>query len=201
MSWPFIYLASASPRRHEILQQMGVSHEILRIPAPEGEDEPQLPGEAPENYVERTAREKAQRAVSWLLAQPETFRHAPVLGADTTVILNGTILGKPDHAGHAAYMLGQLSGTTHQVRTSVVLADQSRMLEVTSVSNVTFGTLTQQEIQSYCASGEPIGKAGGYGIQGLAGMFVKHLSGSYSGVMGLPMYETAQLLKAWVSGS
>ena len=201
MTWPFIYLASASPRRHEILQQMGVAHEILRLPAPEGEDEPQLPGEPPEDYVERTAREKAQRAVSWMQAQPETFRHAPALGADTTVILHGTILGKPDNADHAAYMLQQLSGTTHQVRTAVVLADQSRMLEITSVSHVTFGTLTEPEIQSYCASGEPMGKAGGYGIQGLAGMFVKHLSGSYSGVMGLPMYETAQLLKAWASGS
>lgn len=197
MNWPFIYLASASPRRHQILKQMGVAHQVLQVPSPEGEDEPQLPGEAPEHYVERTAREKAQRAVVWLAEQAGKYPAAPILGADTTVILNGRILGKPESAEHAALMLQQLSGATHQVRTAVVLAQGSRLLQQTSVSHVTFDALSEADIVQYCASHEPMGKAGAYGIQGLAGMFVKELRGSYTGVMGLPMWETAQLLKAW----
>lgn len=197
MNWPFIYLASASPRRHQILKQMGVAHQVLQVPSPEGEDEPQLPGEAPEHYVERTAREKAQRAVLWLAEQTDHYPAAPILGADTTVILNGRILGKPESAEHAALMLQQLSGATHQVRTAVVLAQGSRLLQQTSVSHVTFDALSEADIAQYCASHEPMGKAGAYGIQGLAGMFVKELRGSYTGVMGLPMWETAQLLKAW----
>lgn len=199
MDWPFIYLASASPRRHQILKQMGVAHQVLQVPSPEGEDEPQLPGETPEHYVERTAREKAQRAVAWLATQGARYPAAPVLGADTTVILNGKILGKPESAEHAAHMLRQLSGATHQVRTAVVLAQGSRLLEKTSVSHVTFDRLSDSDIAHYCASQEPMGKAGAYGIQGLAGIFVTELQGSYTGVMGLPMWETGQLLKAWQS--
>lgn len=197
MDWPFIYLASASPRRHQILKQMGVAHQVLQVPSPEGEDEPQLPGETPEHYVERTAREKAQRAVAWLTTQGARYPSAPVLGADTTVILDGKILGKPESAEHAAHMLRQLSGATHQVRTAVVLAQGSRLLEKISVSHVTFDRLSDSDIAYYCASQEPMGKAGAYGIQGLAGMFVTELQGSYTGVMGLPMWETGQLLKAW----
>jgi septum formation protein len=197
MHWPFVYLASASPRRHEILDQMGVPHQVLQVPSPEGEDEPQLPGEPAEVYVERTAREKAQRAVAWLDQQQGMYRTAPVLSADTTVILRGEILGKPENAQHAARLLRALSGTTHQVRTAVVMAQGTRLLEKTSVSTVTFQALDDADIENYCASGEPMGKAGAYGIQGLAGIFISHLSGSYTGVMGLPMHETAQLLRAW----
>lgn len=194
IDWPFIYLASASPRRHEILTQMGVSHTVLRVPPPEGEDEPQLLGEAPEDYVIRTAHEKAERAIHWLAHQND-LPPAPVLASDTTVILQGEILGKPTDLIHAAEMLQRLSGNTHEVRTAVVLMNGRQCFSAVSCSNVTFAELSGDDIARYCATREPLGKAGSYGIQGMAGMFVRHLSGSYTGVMGLPMYETAQLLQ------
>lgn len=193
--WPFIYLASASPRRHEILCQMGVPHEVLHVPAPEGEDEPILPGESPEHYVARTAREKAERASQWLSRQSDLRADTPILCADTTVSLNNDILGKPANLAEAARMLECLSGNTHEVRTAVVLVASQRSIERVSLSHVTFCKLSKNDIQEYCLSGEPMGKAGAYGIQGRAGMFVQHLSGSYTGVMGLPMYETSELLK------
>ncbi|MBB5217467.1 Maf family protein [Parapusillimonas granuli] len=197
MKFPSIYLASASPRRHEILLRMGVDHEILAVPAPPGEDEPRLPGEAAAVYVRRTAREKALRARAWLAAQGlgvALRAERPILAADTTVILGGDILGKPDDAQHARQLLARLSGNTHAVHTAVALAAGGRLLEDVSITEVRFKTLTAAEIDDYCASGEPMGKAGAYGIQGKAGMFVAHLSGSYTGVMGLPMFETARLL-------
>lgn len=195
MHFPFIYLASASPRRHELLTQMGVPHTVVNVPAPPGEDEPQLPGEHPHDYVERTAHDKARQAMHWLEHQPG-LPQAPVLTADTTVILGDTLLGKPADLNDAARILRTLSGQTHEVRTAVVLAHQGHLESVVSVSRVRFQKLTDAEIDGYCASGEPLGKAGAYGIQGLGGIFVEHLDGSYTGVMGLPVHETAQLLRS-----
>lgn len=192
---PFIYLASASPRRHELLKQISVEHTVLDVPAPEGADEPQLPNERPADYVLRTARDKAQRALQWI--KQEGLQDFPVLTADTTVILNETVLHKPlDHAD-AARMLALLSGRTHQVRTAIVLAHASRRLEDVAVTSVTFKTLSTAEIERYCQSREPMGKAGAYGIQGYAGTFVSRIEGTFSGVMGLPVYETMRLLEAF----
>ena len=200
----FILLASASPRRHEILDQLGIPHGILRVPAPEGEDEPRLPGEPPADYVRRTARDKAERAAAWLAsggqpgplpaAWPAGWREAPILCADTTVILDGDILGKPRDAADAARMLRRLSGRTHAVHTAVVLAAGDGFHEAVSISTVHFQPLTTGDIARYVASGEPFGKAGGYAIQGRAAAFVARLEGSHSGVMGLPAHETFQLL-------
>jgi septum formation protein len=188
-----IYLASASPRRHDILQQMGVPHSVLDVPSPPGEDEPQLPGEDPANYVRRTAREKALRAVEWITSQALPPR--PVLAADTTVILDDTILGKPASADDARQMLARLSGTVHIVHTAVVLYYAGALHELVSKTEVRMKPLSAAEIDTYCATGEPMGKAGSYGIQGHAALFIEHIAGSYSGVMGLPIFETGQLLQ------
>lgn len=188
-----IYLASASPRRHDILQQMGVPHVVLDVPSPPGKDEPQLPDEAPANYVRRTAREKALRAVEWIASQALPPR--PILAADTTVILDGTILGKPVNADDARQMLARLSGTVHSVHTAVVLYHAGGLHELVSKTEVRMRPLSATEIDAYCATGEPMGKAGSYGIQGHAALFIEHIAGSYSGVMGLPIFETGQLLQ------
>jgi len=202
--YPEIYLASASPRRHEILLQMQVPHTVLQVPSPPGEDEPRLPGEAPADYVRRTAMDKAQRALAWLRAN--ALEPRPILAADTTVILGNDILGKPDGPADAASMLARLSGTAHEVHTAIVLAlpagwlrngvcaEEDRLLDDVSITQVHFKHLNPREIARYCDSGEPYGKAGSYGIQGLAGAFIEHIAGSYSGVMGLPVFETARLL-------
>lgn len=200
MKFPAVYLASASPRRHEILVQLGVSHEILRLPPVEGEDEPQLPGESPADYVVRTAREKALRALAYLDQNAKIMggpgrEQRPVLSADTTVALGSDILGKPIDTAHAASMLRRLSGREHEVRTAVVVATTDDLRSAVSVTKVKFAQLTDADIAAYCATGEPMDKAGGYGIQGLAGLFIEHISGSYTGVMGLPVYETGQLLR------
>ena len=199
MKFPQVYLASASPRRHEILKQIGVPHQVLRLPPTVGEDEPRLPGESPAVYVERTAREKALRALDYL-SGPGAAHYAPrpVLAADTTAIMGDEILGKPADARDARRMLGRLSGAEHEVRTAVVLADPARMLETVSITTVRFAVLSPDDIDAYCASGEPMDKAGAYGIQGLAGLFVEHIAGSYSGVMGLPVHETGLLLRRFV---
>ncbi|WP_459618072.1 Maf family protein [Bordetella sp. 2513F-2] len=189
-----LYLASASPRRRELLQQIGLAHAVLRVPAPPGEDEPQLPGESPEDYVRRTAREKAERGERWM--QESGLPRLPVLAADTTVILDGRILGKPQDRADALRMLAMLSGTEHEVRTAVALAVAGSLHEALSVTRVRMRATTVAERERYCDSGEPYGKAGAYGIQGLAGTFIAHISGSYSGVMGLPLFETAGLLAA-----
>jgi len=199
MKFPHIYLASASPRRHEILTQLGVPHDVLKLPPAAGEDEPRLPGESPADYVERTAREKAQRALEYLaLANVDQYPPRPVLAADTTVILGDDILGKPADIAEARHMLGRLSGNEHEVRSAVVLAEPGRMLEAVSITTVRFAVLSPRDIDAYCASGEPMDKAGAYGIQGLAGLFIEHISGSYTGVMGLPVYETGALLRRFV---
>jgi septum formation protein len=196
-----IYLASRSPRRRELLKQIGVRFEplIIRLAAPRGPDvdEVQHAGEAPGVYVERVAREKAEFALKVLSLRSMVIR--PVLSADTVVILDGAVLGKPANATEAAAFLRQLSGTTHEVRTSIAVAQaighKTRLVQRTSVSSVKFKPLEDDEIASYVATGEPLDKAGGYGIQGYAGLFVEHLQGSYTGVMGLPLYETALLLR------
>lgn len=196
MKFPPIHLASASPRRHEILTQLGIPHDVLRLPAVAGEDEPRMPGESPADYVKRTARDKALRALDFL-ASPAgaSFEPRPVLAADTTVILEDDILGKPADIEEARDMLSRLSGREHEVRTAVVVATPQRLLEAVSVTTVSFAVLSPDDIAAYCATGEPMDKAGAYGIQGLAGLFIEHISGSYTGVMGLPVHETGRLLR------
>lgn len=198
MKFPRIYLASASPRRHEILTQLGVPHDVLRLPPVEGEDEPQLPGESPADYVVRTARDKAERAIAYLRTTSGTeLPLRPVLSADTTVILDDAILGKPANADDAADMLRRLSGREHEVRTAVVLATAEQIYSAVSVTQVKFCELSEPDIADYCSSGEPMDKAGAYGIQGRAGFFVEKISGSFTGVMGLPVFETGQLLRGF----
>ena len=189
-----LYLASASPRRRELLTQIGLPHEVLRVPAPPGEDEPQHPGESAADYVRRTARDKSERGRDWLRAQ--SLPALPLLAADTTVILAGQVMGKPADRDDAMRILQALSGQTHQVHTAVALWSGERLLESVSITEVQMRPLQPEEIARYCDSGEPYGKAGAYGIQGLAGTFIARIDGSYTGVMGLPLFETANLLRA-----
>jgi septum formation protein len=192
-----IYLASRSPRRRELLKQLGVKFDplLLRLAAPRGPDvdESQHPGESPADYVERTAREKASFGVQVLGLRSMLSR--PVLAADTVVIVDGDVLGKPTDRAQAAEFLRRLSGRTHEVRTAVALAMEGPLLADTSISAVSFRALTDDEIQRYCATPEPYDKAGGYGIQGLAALFVERIEGSYTGVMGLPLFETGRMLQ------
>ena len=192
-----IYLASKSPRRRELLRQVGIDFELLllRSDGPRGPDvtEEVLPGEAPLDYVARVAREKAAFAADLVVRRRMTPR--PVLGADTTVTIDGAILGKPADPDEAARMLERLSGRTHQVLTSVAVHYAQMAEQVTQVSQVRFATLTPAAIKAYCATAEPYDKAGGYGIQGMAALFVEHIEGSHSGIMGLPLFETARLLR------
>ena len=199
-----IYLASQSPRRAELLAQIGVAHRLLLPQTPLEKEEAEaleavLPGEAPRDYVQRVTRLKAES--SWARWQarhataPDEWPAAPILCADTTVALGTQILGKPTDAAAAAQMLALLSGQTHEVLTAVAVVDKDGVLrQALSVSSVQFKPLSTAEIAAYVASGEPLGKAGSYGIQGAAAAFVPQLSGSYTGIMGLPLFETAQLL-------
>ena len=196
----FIYLASQSPRRRQLLEQLGVRHELL-LPNVEGDEsedaeaiEVVLPGEAPTAYVERVTGLKLDAAVARRARRG--LPDAPILCSDTTVALGRTIYGKPDDALHAARMLAELAGLEHRVLTAVALQVGPKRLSALSVSRVTFAAMTPAQIDAYVATGEPLGKAGAYGIQGRAAAYVEHLAGSYSGIMGLPMYETAQLLRA-----
>ena len=192
-----IYLASKSPRRRELLRQIGIDFELLllRADGPRGADvtEEVLPGEAPLAYVARVALEKAVFAHGLLKRRHLTPR--PVLTADTTVTIDGEILGKPADNREAVAMLERLSGRTHQVLTSVAVHARDVAEQLTQVSNVRFATLTPAQIKTYCASLEPYDKAGGYGIQGPAALFIEHIEGSHSGIMGLPLFETATLLR------
>ncbi len=181
----FIYLASKSPRRRTLLEQIGVTYETLEVDINEDWDGQ----ESAADYVQRLAREKALHGWSTL----KNRTPAPVLGADTAVVLDDRILGKPESQSHALDMLQQLSGRTHQVYTGIAIAE-GEAHSLLSVSHVTFRDLDSAECLNYWHSGEPEGKAGGYAIQGRAAAFIQHLEGSYSGVMGLPLYETAQLL-------
>lgn len=187
---PSIYLASRSPRRAELLQQIGVCFTVL----PSDIDESELANEKPADYVLRLARTKAQACVAALLEQG--MQRLPVLAADTTVCVDGEILGKPVDADDARRMLQKMSGGTHEVLTGLAVATQQGVEVLLSVTQVEMAVLTEDEIDAYIRSGEPFDKAGAYGIQGLAGTFIKRIEGSYSGVMGLPVYETAQLLKS-----
>lgn len=181
-----LYLASGSPRRRELLTQIGVPFMTQIVPI----DENALPGEAPAVYVERLARAKAQAG----LAALGDVSGAVVLGADTAVVLDGRILGKPADRMQALATLRALSGRTHQVLTAVAVANATRVHARVVSSCVSFRPLTDVEIDAYWASGEPRDKAGSYGIQGLAAVFVSRLQGSYSSVVGLPLCETAELL-------
>jgi len=193
-----IYLASRSPRRRELLAQIGVKFEPLLFrggPRQDDEtDESPHPGEQPDAYVRRVTTVKAQAAWQRIVMR-RGLRRMPVLAADTTVSLAGEILAKPADRADAERMLRLLSGTRHRVLTAVAIAFEQRLEMAVSESDVTFAALDDARIQAYVASGEPYDKAGGYGIQGRAGAFVERLEGSYSGVMGLPLYETANLLR------
>ncbi|MDB5935812.1 MAG: septum formation inhibitor Maf [Massilia sp.] len=192
-----IYLASKSPRRRELLRQIGVEFELLmlRNDAVRGPDvsELELPDELAVDYVARVANEKA--AFAWNMVQSRRLTVRPVLAADTTVTIDGKILGKPASREAAIHMLESLSGRTHQVLTSVAVHCSNMAEQITQVSDVRFAKLSAASIKAYCATTEPYDKAGGYGIQGLAALFVEHIEGSHSGIMGLPLYETARLLR------
>ncbi len=192
-----IFLASKSPRRRELLRQVGVEFELLmlRSEGPRGADvtEEVLPGEPALDYVARVANEKA--AFAWNAVQSRRLALRPVLAADTTVTIDGQILGKPATVEEAVEMLSRLSGRTHQVLTSIAVHHTHIAEQVTQVSQVRFAKLSDASIQAYCATTEPYDKAGGYGIQGLASLFIEPIEGSHSGIMGLPLFETAQLLR------
>jgi septum formation protein len=192
-----IFLASKSPRRRELLRQVGVEFELLmlRSEGPRGADvtEEVLPGEPALDYVARVANEKA--AFAWNAVQSRRLALRPVLAADTTVTIDGQILGKPATVEEAVDMLSRLSGRTHQVLTSIAVHHTHLAEQITQVSQVRFAKLSDASIQAYCATTEPYDKAGGYGIQGLASVFIEHIEGSHSGIMGLPLFETAQLLR------
>ncbi len=190
----FIYLASASPRRHELLQQIQIPHEVLLVPAPAGEDEPILPSESAIQYVQRTALDKLKQATAWRNTQPQLHQDWPLLCADTTVELNGDIIGKPLDLADAALILQRLSGQSHQVHSACCLSYQGQIYQALSSSTIWFKALSATEINAYCQSGEPLGKAGAYGVQGAAAKFITHLDGNYSSVMGLDVYQTHQLL-------
>ena len=192
-----ISLASKSPRRKEILAGLGIEFDVVAVNDHTllnfAGDEEQHPGEAPEDYVVRTACDKA-RAVLMKL-QADGMEKRPVLAADTTVIVGGEILGKPKDATEAEAFLRAMSGTFHEVRTAVVAGtDPEHLVSDVSVSRVWFKELSDEEIAAYTATNEPYDKAGGYGIQGLAGLFIEKIEGSYTGIMGLPVFETARLL-------
>ncbi len=186
---PDLYLASQSPRRRELLQQIGVNHAVIRASVPE---QP-ASGECALDYVQRLAREKAVAGFAEL--QHQQLPLAPVLGADTLGLVDGEILEKPRDKAHAHAMLRQLSGRTHEVITAIALHDQAHQAHRLSITRVTFRELSDAEIDAYWKTGEPQDKAGGYGIQGLGAVFVKEIHGSYSCVVGLPIEATCELLR------
>jgi septum formation protein len=192
----FIYLASQSPRRRQLLEQLGVRHELL---LPDGDEDTEAleavrPGEAPVSYVRRVTALKLDAAVARMKKRGLSL--APVLCSDTTVALGRLIYGKPEDERDAVRMLRELSGGTHRVLTAVAVQSGRKRVETLSDSRVTFARLTSAQVKDYVASGEPMGKAGAYAIQGRAAAHVSRICGSYSGIMGLPMHETAQLLRS-----
>lgn len=197
MTHNFIYLASQSPRRRELLNQLGVRYEMLL--ADEHEDaealEAEIPGELPEVYVARVTEAKLDAAIARLAAR--SLPAAPILCSDTTVAVEAQILGKPVDAGDAFKTLRLLSGRRHRVITAVALGDHVRRNAALNVSDVDFAPISDAQLRRYVDSGEPFGKAGSYAIQSEAASWISHISGSYSGIMGLPLYETAQLLQQW----
>jgi septum formation protein len=191
----FVYLASQSPRRRQLLEQLGVAYELLLPEAHEDAEalEVVLPREAPLAYVQRVTQLKLDAALARRerLALPE----APVLCSDTTVALGRQILGKPLDGADAAHILSTLAGKTHRVLTAVALGTHQQRVSAVSNSRVAFAPMSAAQIATYVDTGEPMGKAGAYGVQGRAAAYISHISGSYSGIMGLPMFETAQLLR------
>ncbi len=191
----FIYLASQSPRRRQLLEQIGVRYELLL--AGDDEDAESLeamrPGEAPAAYVRRVTRLKLEAALARM--KRRQLDPAPVLCSDTTVASGRTIFGKPDDAAHATRMLQALAGRTHRVLTAVAIGAGPRRLEALSESRVSLEPLTPLQIRSYVRTGEPLGKAGAYAVQGNIARHISRISGSYSGIMGLPLFETARLLR------
>ncbi len=196
---PFIYLASQSPRRSQLLDQIGIPHHILVADAAENaiEDaeslEIALKNEVPKAYVMRVTGLKLDAAVARM--KKRGLAAAPVLCADTTVAMGRVIYAKPENAADAARMLAELSGKTHRVLTAVAMAHGRKRVSLLSESKVTFATMTKAQIANYVATGEPLGKAGSYGVQGMAAGLIERISGSYSGIMGLPLFETTQLLR------
>ena len=192
----FIYLASQSPRRRQLLEQLGVRHELLLPDADEDAEslEAVLKNEAPTAYVHRVTGLKLDAAVARM--KRRKLPPAPILCSDTTVAMGRVIYGKPEDAKDAARMLRELSGATHRVLTAVAVQAGRRRFEALSSSKVSFDELTPAEIRNYVASGEPMGKAGAYAVQGRVAMHISRINGSYSGIMGLPLRETALLLKA-----
>jgi septum formation protein len=187
-----LYLASQSPRRRQLLEQIGIRFGTVDVEVPEV----RLPGEAPIDYVSRVAREKAGMGLFKLSG----IADAVILGADTEVVLGNDVFGKPADAADAAQMLRRLSGRTHQAISAVWCISAAREERALSISEVEFAPLSDQAIAAYVASGEPMGRAGAYAIQGLAATFVARLDGSFSGVMGLPLFETANLLSRFGIG-
>jgi len=196
MTYAFIYLASQSPRRRQLLAQIGVPHELLLPDADEDIEalEAAHGGEAPADYVPRVARAKLRAARARLARRALPF--APILCADTTVALGTRMFGKPRDADDAAAMLGHLSGRTHRVITAVAVYDGARTRVAVNISRVRFAPISRADVEAYVASGEPFGKAGAYAIQSDAARWVAHIAGSYTGIMGLPLYETASLLRS-----
>lgn len=194
-----IYLASKSPRRRELLKQIGVNFELLMLRSfPEARAdvvEQPLPGEAPSDSARRLAHAKAE--TGWLRSAQRGLPRFPILSADTVVALDDEFIGKPRNTTEAGEILKRLSGRKHEVHTAVSVAYDDRIETLLSTSVVTFRELTAEEIRNYVSTGEPMDKAGAYGIQGRAATFVSHLDGSFSGVVGLPLYETAQLLRQY----
>jgi len=191
----FVYLASQSPRRRQLLEQIGIQYELL-LASPEEDSEALetvMSGELPLTYVKRVTQLKLDAAV--IRMKQRGLPNAPILCADTTVALGRHILGKPEDAKDALRMLKVLSGQTHRVLTAVAVASNRKRAICVSISQVTFAPMKLSEMKSYVASGEPMGKAGAYGIQGLAASYISEIKGSYSSIMGLPLFETAQLLK------
>jgi len=195
MDHDFIYLASQSPRRRQLLEQLGVRHELL-LPGPDEDAEAleaEIAGELPHDYVERVTRAKLKAARLRLAGRK--LPAAPILCSDTTVALGRRVLGKPADAADAQATLSLLAGRTHRVITAVALAWGRQDAMAVNVSRVRFAAVTDAQIAHYVATGEPFGKAGAYAIQSGAAAWISHIEGSYSGIMGLPLYETAQLLR------
>ena len=191
----FVYLASQSPRRRQLLEQLGVRYELLLPDQQEDTEslEAVLPGEPPARYVQRVTSLKLDAALRRL--ERRGLPPAPVLCSDTTVALGRTILGKPVDAADAGRMLKMLSGTTHRVLTAVAVHGGRKRRQALSDSRVTFAPMTPAQVREYVGTGEPMGKAGAYAIQGRAAAYISRIAGSHSGIMGLPMHETAQLLR------
>jgi septum formation protein len=192
----FVYLASQSPRRRQLLEQLGVRYELLLPHAHEDSEalEAVHPGEAPAAYVQRVTGLKLDAAIA--RREARGLPPAPILCSDTTVALGRTIYGKPGDARDAARMLRELAGHTHRVLTAVAVQAGRRRLATLSDSRVTFAALTPAQVRAYVASGEPMGKAGAYAVQGRAAAHIARIAGSYTGIMGLPLHETAGLLRA-----